>query len=120
MKQTYNSWRVDEIYVKVRGKLIYLYRSVDSSGHTLDILANQTCSTRAAKWFFRKFLGRSPVAVPRVINVDNIPTYIGSVRDIKRDNLLPKKCKDRPSKYTNNMVEQDHLFIKRRVNQVSG
>jgi transposase-like protein len=50
-----------------------------------------------------------------VINGDKNLYYIGTVRDPKRDNLLPKKCKRRPSQYMINMVEQDHCFIKRKV-----
>ncbi|VAW31839.1 hypothetical protein MNBD_CHLOROFLEXI01-1866 [hydrothermal vent metagenome] len=52
---------------------------------------------------------------PRVINVDKNPTYIGAVRDLKEKKLLPEKCKRRPSQYINNVVEQDHRFIKRTV-----
>ena len=59
LKQTNDSWRVDETYVKVRGRWMYLYRAVDSTGQTLDFLLNETRSTRAAKRFFRKVLGRS-------------------------------------------------------------
>ena len=55
LKPTNDSWRVDETYVKVRGKWMYLYRAVDSTGQTLDFLLNETRSTRAAKRFFRKF-----------------------------------------------------------------
>ena len=115
LKQTNDSWRVDETYVKVRGKWMYLYRAVDSAGQTLDFLLNQTRSTRAAKRFFRKMLGNSHVTQPRVINVDKNPAYIGAVDDLKRDKLLPDACKRRPSQYMNNIVEQDHRFIKRRV-----
>ncbi len=49
LKKTNDSWRVDETYVKVRGKWMYLYRAVDSTGQTIDFLLNQTRSTRAAK-----------------------------------------------------------------------
>jgi IS6 family transposase len=115
LKQTNDSWRVDETYVKVRGTWMYLYRAVDSTGQTLDFLLNQTRSTRAAKRFFRKVLTGRHITAPRVINVDKNPTYIGAVRDLKRDKLLPKKCKRRPSQYMNNIVEQDHRFLKRRI-----
>ena len=54
LKQSNDSWRVDETYVKVRGKWMYLYRALDSTGQTLDFLLNQTRSSRAAKRFFRK------------------------------------------------------------------
>ena len=49
---------------------MYLYRAVDSTGQTLDFLLNETRSTRAAKRFFRKVLGRPQIAAPHVINVD--------------------------------------------------
>jgi IS6 family transposase len=54
LKQTNDSWRVDEPYVKVRGNWMYLYRAVDSTGQTLDFLLNETRSTRAAKRFSEK------------------------------------------------------------------
>ena len=116
LKNTNDSWRVDETYVKVRGTWMYLYRAVDSTGQTLDFLLNQTRSTRAAKRFFRKVLGRSNITPPRVINVDKNAAYIGAVKDLKEEKLLADKCKRRPTKYMNNIVEQDHRFIKRRVN----
>ena len=94
---------------------MYLYRAVDSTGQTLDFLLNETRSTRAAKRFFRKVLGRPNITPPRVINVDKNGCYIGAIRDLRKDGLLPEKCKRRPSKYMNNIVEQDHRFIKRRV-----
>jgi len=70
LKQANDSWRADETYVKVRGQWMYLYRAVDSSGQTMDFLLNQTRSTRAAKLFFRKVLGRQDVVFNlRVSNI---------------------------------------------------
>jgi transposase, IS6 family len=94
---------------------MYLYRAVDSTGQTLDFLLNQTRSSRAAKRFFRKALGRPHITAPRVINVDKNPTYIGAVRGLKKEKLLPDKCKRRPSQYMNNIIEQDHRFMKRKI-----
>ena len=115
LKQTNDSWRVDETYVKVRGKWMYLYRAVDSTGQTLDFLLNQTRSTRAAKRFFRKVLSRPHITAPRIINVDKNSTYIGAVHDLKREKLSPEKCKRRPSQYMNNIIEQDHRLLKRKI-----
>jgi len=98
LKQTNDSWRVDETYVKVRGKWMYLYRAVDSTGQTIDFLLNETRSTRAAKRYFRKVLGRPNITPPRVINVDKNGCYIGAVRDLKAEGLLPETCKDSPEK----------------------
>jgi len=115
LKKSNDSWRVDETYVKVRGKWMYLYRAVDSSGQTLDFQLNATRSKRAARRFFKKMLGSPHVSTPRVINVDQNAAYPGAIHDLIQDGLLPEACQHRPVKYLNNIVEQDHRFIKRRV-----
>jgi IS6 family transposase len=115
LKKSNDSWRVDETYVKVRGKWMYLYHALDSNGQTLDFLLNETRSTCAAKRFFRKVLGQSHVSKPRVINVDQNAAYPGAIADLKQDKFLSNDCQYRASKYLNNLVEQDHRFIKRRV-----
>lgn len=115
LKQSNDSWRVDETYIKVRGKWMYLYRAVDSNSNTLDFLLNETRSTRAAKRFFRKALGQSHVTPPRVINVDQNAVYPGAIADLKTERRLKKSCAYRASKYLNNRIEQDHRFIKPRV-----
>ncbi len=94
---------------------MYIYRAVDSTDQTLDFLLNETRGTRAAKRFFRKVLGKPHITAPRVINVDKNPTYIGAVRDLKKEKLLLDKCKRRPSQYMNNIIEQDHRLIKRKI-----
>ena len=50
------SWRVDETYVKVRGKWSYLYRAVDKLGNTIDFYLSPTRNTMAAKRFLAKAL----------------------------------------------------------------
>jgi transposase-like protein len=121
LRQTNDSWREDETYVKVRGRWMYLYRAVDSAGQTIDLLLNETRSARAAKRFFRKMLDRSNITAPRVINVDKNPTYIGAVGDLKRLGMLPDHCKRRPSQYMNNSVAddsrlRDHAHNSKRAN----
>jgi hypothetical protein len=74
-------------------------------------LLNATRSRRAAKHFFRKVLGGNHVTAPRVINVDKNPTYIGAVRDLKREKLLREKCKRRPSQYINN-INRAHCSLR--------
>ena len=52
------SWRVDETYVKVKGRWTYLYRAVDSRGQTIDFLLSSKRDAAAARRFFRKALGQ--------------------------------------------------------------
>ncbi len=59
LKQTNDSWRVDETYIKVRGTWIYLYRAVDSAGNTLEFMLSPHRHAEAAEYFFRKALGQA-------------------------------------------------------------
>src|ERR1700719_112349 len=57
LKPTNDSWRVDETYVRVKGKWVYLYRAVDSSGATIDFLLSAKRDAAAAERFLAKALG---------------------------------------------------------------
>ena len=56
VKPTTNSWRVDETSIKVKKEWVYLYRAVDSQGHTLDFFLSPTRDAKAAKEFLLKTL----------------------------------------------------------------
>jgi transposase, IS6 family len=71
---------------------------------------------RVAERFFRKALKASHNQKPRVINVDKNTAYPKAVGELKTDETLTETCKLRQNKYLNNVVEQDHRFIKRLVN----
>ena len=120
MKQTSDSWRVDETYIKVKGEWKYLYRAVDSNDNTLDFMFCATRNANAAKRFFRKVLKSEHNQKPRVINVDKNPAYPIAFNSMVEDNLLPKDCELRQNKYLNNIVEQDHRFIKKLVKPTMG
>ncbi len=115
LKPTNDSWRVDETYVKVKGKWKYLYRAVDSQGNTLDFLLTAKRDAQAAKRFFRKTLKALHTSSPRVITVDKNAAYSKAINELIADEELPKKVKLRQKKYLNNIVEQDHRGIKRLV-----
>jgi IS6 family transposase len=57
------SWRVDETYVRVKGRWTYLYRAVDSRGQRVDFLLSARRDTAAAKRFFRKALAQSHTSI---------------------------------------------------------
>jgi transposase, IS6 family len=84
LKPTNKSHRTDETYIKVQGKDKYLYRAVDSTGHTIDFLLTAKRDTAAAKRFFRKALSSPGNPVPRVINVDN-PAFPAAVAALKAE-----------------------------------
>ena len=108
------SWRVDETYVRVAGRWTYLYRALDSEGNTIDFMLSPKRDNVAAKHFLQLALWRSAVR-PRVINVDGHPAYAHAVSVLKKSGELGPRCRCRPVPYLNNIVEQDHRFIKKRI-----
>jgi len=114
IRQPNRSWRVDETYVKVAGNWAYLYRAVDSAGETIEFMLSPKRDLIAAKLFLRLALsgvGRPP----RVINVDGHPSYASAVAELKQTGELGRRCRCRTAPYLNNVIEQDHRFIKKRI-----
>ncbi|MED1436854.1 IS6 family transposase, partial [Bacillus mycoides] len=89
LKQTNDSWRVDETYIKVKGQWMYLYRAVDSKGNTIDFSLNKTRDQKAAKRFFKKALRSFHVSKPRVITVDKNPAYPIAIEQLKKEKSIP-------------------------------
>ncbi len=120
LKTTNDSWRVDETYVKVKGQWMYLYRAVDSAGNTIDFYLSESRDKEAAKRFFKKALAASHNRIPRVITVDKNPAYPVAIQELEKEDRLPEGIPIRQVKYLNNIVEQDHRFIKKRIRPMLG
>ena len=120
LKKTNDSWRVDETYIKVKGQWMYLYRAVDSEGNTIDFYLSKTRDHKAAKRFFKKALRSFHVSMPRVITVDKNPAYPIAIEELKNEKKMPVGIQVRKVKYLNNVIEQDHRFIKKRVRSMLG
>jgi IS6 family transposase len=114
------SWRVDETYVRVAGQWAYLCRAVDSAGDTMDFMLSPKRDLRAAKLFLRLSLSGSGGVRPRVVNVDGHPAYGRAIAQLTDSHDLGRRCRCRPSPYLNNIIEQDHRFIKKRINASLG
>jgi len=115
LRRSNDSYRIDETYIRVRGKMKYLYRAIDSDGNTIDFLLRSRRNMRSAKRFFKKMLRASCGADPRVLSVDGNPAYPPAVKALKEEKFLHKDCVLRKNKYLNNIIEQDHRFIKKLV-----
>src|SRR5258708_2688507 len=120
LKPTTDSWRVDETYIKIKKVWMYLYRAVDSEGKTLDFWLSSTRDGEAANRLFLKTLAASHTSSPRVINVDKNAAYPKAFAALKAEGHLPESCELRQVKYLNNLVEQDHRFIKRLTKPAMG
>lgn len=120
LKSTNDSWRVDESFIKVKRQWMYLYRAVDSEGNTLDFHLSKSRDKQAAKRFFKKALAFLYISKPRVITVDKNPAYPVAIQALKEEKHMPEGIKIRQVRYLNNIVEQDHRFIKKRVRHMLG
>jgi IS6 family transposase len=119
LRPTNDSWRVDETCIRVKGKWVYLYRAVDSTGATIDFLLSAKRDAAAAERFLAKALGGENHPAPRVINTDEHAGYPPAIAHVKAEGALEENCRHRPVQYLNNVLEQDHRAIKRRVRQAS-
>jgi transposase-like protein len=88
---------------------------VDSNGATIDCSLSEHRDTLAAHTFLLKSLGNDHTIQPRVITTDCAPTYPKAIADRQKERFLSQNCTLRQSQYLNNLVEQDHRFIKRLV-----
>jgi transposase-like protein len=119
LRPSNGSWRVDETYVRVKGRWIYLYRAVDSRGQTIDFLLSAKRDAEAAKRFFRKALGQPHRVNPRTITVDKNPAYPCAIEQLMEDGELWRFSRLWQCKFLNNIVEQDHRRVKRQVSRGS-
>ena len=113
-----NSWRMDETYIKVAGKDRYLYRAVDKQGNTVDFLLTKRRMKGSAQKFLNKAIGNN--GKPRLINIDESGANTQAIRIVNQYSLTFKKIRIRRVKYLNNIVEQDHRTIKRRIAITTG
>lgn len=113
-----NSWRMDETYIKVNGKWVYLYRAIDSCGDTIEFLLRKRRDAAAAKAFFKKAFKSNDI--PKKVVIDKSGSNTSALTDFNKN--LPKEQKIiiLQNKYLNNLIEQDHRFIKKRTKPILG
>jgi putative transposase len=120
-----SKWHVDETYIKVRGRWMYLYRAIDSNGDTVEFWFGERRNLAAAKRFLSKALKRH--GRPERVVIDGSQANREAIlscdttsrlQDRSRRKLKPIRI--RQSAYLNNRIEQDHRAIKRRVRAMMG
>jgi transposase-like protein len=117
----YSSWRVDETYIKVKGKWRYLYRAVDKNGTTIDFFLSHKRDSKSAKRFFKQALRKlKDYERPSIINTDKNPAYNSAIEDLKKEGLLNINTEHRKVKYLNNIVESDHFRLKKAMKVIHG
>src|SRR5229473_2967975 len=94
-------WHLDEVFLKINGRLHYLWRAVDQEGDVLDIMVQSRRDKKAAKKFFRKLL-KGLRYVPRVIITDKLRSYSAAKAEV-----IPS-VEHLQQKYQNNRAENSH------------
>jgi len=120
LKKTNDSWRLDETYIKIKGKNAYLYRAVDSEGSTIEFYVSENRDKDSAKKFIRKALKGTHNQQPRVITTDKYITTEMAIIEEQYYGDLSCRTEHRMAKYLNNIIEQDHRFIKRKLKPMLG
>ena len=113
-KPTAKSWRMDETYIKVKGKWTYYYRAVDNTGKTLDFMLSERRDKAAASRFFKRAIGTN--GVPDRVVIDKSGANLAGLQSI---NVILKftgsgnTIKILQVKYLNNIIEQDHRHARK-------
>lgn len=109
---------MDETYIRIKGQWKYLYRAVDTDGQTIDFLLTVRRDAAAALRFFRKAIRNH--GEPEVVTIDKSGANTAALATLNADNPEEEAITIRQSKYLNNLIEQDHRNIKRRIRQMLG
>jgi transposase-like protein len=109
------TWHIDETFVRIAGKRMYLFRAVDGQGQTVDFYLAETRDREAAKRFLQKALVNPDNQPPHVFARDGLRSYPAAIRELQADGQVPRRCRHRTSCYCNNRIESDHRHIKRRL-----
>ena len=106
-----DTWHMDEVFIRIRGELHYLWRAVDQDGVVLDILVQERRNATAAKRFFRRLLAGLRYK-PRCLVTDGLRSYGVAHREV-----LPEVL-HHTSRYLNNRAENSHRPTRRRERQM--
>ncbi|NRA85931.1 MAG: IS6 family transposase [Rhizobiales bacterium] len=118
---TSRSWRMDETYIKVKGKWTYYYRAVDKHGKTLDFMLSVNRDKTAATEFFNKTIQTN--GFPDKVVIDKSGANLAGLYNINCQLIINGwfwLVEVLQVKYLNNMIEQDHRFIKKLTKQMMG
>jgi transposase-like protein len=110
----HSRWHLDEMFVRVGGKQMYLWRAVDAEGEVLDVLLQAKRNTKAARKLMRKLLEQQGMAPDEWVT-DKCPAYGAALRALKLTRA-PHTWRKR----ANNRAESSHVPVRRRERKLQG
>ncbi|MES0884329.1 IS6 family transposase [Roseibium sp. SCP14] len=114
------SVRIDETYVKIRGKWRYLYRAIDKYGNPVDFLLTAKRDLSATKRFFRKMLKDEHLLSPEKIGTDGANTFPSAIKTSIDDRLLHSDPVHYVTKHLQQGIESDHFRVKKNMPKIGG
>jgi transposase-like protein len=109
----HTTWHLDEVYLKIDGRMIYLWRAVDAEGEVLDVLVQSKRNKHAALKLMRKLLRRYGFA-PTTFVTDNLRSYGAAARH------LGMERRHRTGRWRNNRAKNSHQPTRRRECKMQG
>jgi putative transposase len=109
----HTAWHLDEVYLKINGRMVYLWRAVDGEGEVLDVLIQSRRNKRAALKLMRKLL-RKYGYVPDKLVTDDLRSYAAAVHDLGLSNRHER------GRWRNNRAENSHQPTRRRERKMQG
>ena len=100
-------WHLDEVFVSINGKNVYLWRAVDCEGEVLDVLVQSRRNKRAALKLMRKLLKSQGIS-PDAVMTDKLPSYGAALSE------LGMRARHITGGRINNRAENSHLPIRQR------
>jgi len=92
---------MDETFVRIAGRWLYLFRAVDSSGQTVDFYLSETRDREAAKCFLKRALANPDNRPPHVFARDKLRSYSAAIREFQSEGQLRRACRQRTRRYSN-------------------
>ena len=77
----HSTWHLDEVYLKIDGRMVYLWRAVDAEGEILDVMVQAKRDKHAALKLMRKLLKKYGF-VPNLLITDDLRSYGAAARDL--------------------------------------
>jgi len=109
----HTTWHLDEVYLKIARRLVYLWRAVDAEGEVLDVLVQAKRNKHAALKLMRKLLKKYGF-VPETFVTDDLRSYGAAARDLRIE-----KHHER-GRWKNNRAENSHQPTRRRERKMQG
>jgi transposase-like protein len=110
----HSRWHLDEVFVRISGKQMYLWRAVDAEGEVLDVLIQSKRDRHAAQKLMRKLLKKQGIA-PDVWVTDKCPAYTAALREMKLSG-----AEHLQHKRVNSQAESSHVPVRRRERRQQG